>query len=426
MTTRFHIQLANYFFTKPLYLGANSNHKVNIRKLDELPWQQMKSNNYKGLTTTMVDMDFFLALSNKDRFEIWRYWHSMPSNYNDFVSKYLETINKWRDKVGKTEKFELALNELSHFFYVSEVKEDSTKLFEEVYQLAKSLYKEGDIRIAIRQNNLAACYVYKHDYYKALELFECARPVFLKIKGRMDNDTWLLLEGIAVCKVHLKRLDEGIEELKKCLEFNRIHFGEMSHATANSMYNLADAYTFTEEYISSVLLFQEVLKIYSKILGIDHPLTIDSKERLTDWHNLSKLQFKSMELEQNNKFDESLEKYIELEDLCAELTSKPAMANCLFGKARILRVLGAEQEAIKEAKMALQFAEDSNKKLIKPLKLFINSTKKGKNTDFSQKSATNLKIVYKNEVPNIKNTSSNESLKHLILSRFKDGLNSIF
>jgi len=266
ISTLYHSYLAKYFQSKPLYLDIPLQNKLNIRKLDEQPWQQIKCRNFEELERTLVDVEIFLALSNKDRFEIWRYWQSMPSEKSDFVSKYLKAIENWRENLGKTKRFELALNELSHFFYVSDKKDDSLKLFEEVYQLAKTLYKEGDIRLAIRQNNLGACYSHKQDWNKAMELYESARPVFFKELGLNHSDTWILLEGIAVCLIHTKRVNEAIDELQKCLQFNRKYSGDHSYAAASNMYNLADAYTYYDELSLVISLFQKALNIYAKKL----------------------------------------------------------------------------------------------------------------------------------------------------------------
>jgi tetratricopeptide (TPR) repeat protein len=369
----YHKVLANYFATKPLYLDEHNKEKLNIRKIDEQPWQQIKCRKFKELEKTLVNAEIFLALSKRDRFDIWRYWQSIPSEKVNFVTKYLKAIKLWRKELGKTKKYELVLNELSHLFYVSEKKDESLKLFEEVYKLAKSLYKNGDIRLAIRQNNLGACYAYKQNWEKAFELFENARPVFMEEYGIKHPDTWTLLEGIAVCKFHTNRVNEGIIELKKCLKFNRKQFGKICYSVANCIHNLAIAYTYEDELSKSIPLLKKELEINVKILGEKHPTTIKNKELLRDWIYLSELKLISLQLEYNQKFSESLKTYMLLEDLCTEMQSKTMMASCLYGKARMLRLLGNKDEAISEAKMALEFASDSYIKLIEPLNKFINS-----------------------------------------------------
>src|SRR5674476_1651365 len=93
ISTSYHSYLSSYFESKPLYLDEPTQNKLNIRKLDEQPWQQIKWGNFEELEKTLIDVEIFLALSNKDRFEIWRYWQSMPSKKGDFVPKYFEVID---------------------------------------------------------------------------------------------------------------------------------------------------------------------------------------------------------------------------------------------------------------------------------------------------------------------------------------------
>jgi len=146
--------------------------------------------------------------------------------------------------------------------------------------------------------------------------------------------------------------------------------------------------------------------------------------RLEDWLKLSELQKISFELEQDCKFSESLKAFIQLEDLCAELATKPFMAKCLYGEARVLRALDLEMEAISKAKMALKFADDSNKKLIEPLQIFLKAKQNNYHNGTKRESSTvadNLKELYMNAVPDSKDKASNEFLRRLALNRFEMG-----
>ncbi len=61
---KYHITLAGYYVRQPLYLDRPINHKPNIRKLVELPYQQAQTGTYKGIEDTLTDF-FFIHLKLK-------------------------------------------------------------------------------------------------------------------------------------------------------------------------------------------------------------------------------------------------------------------------------------------------------------------------------------------------------------------------
>lgn len=60
----FHINLANYFTKKPLYLDEPTQKKPNTRKLVEQPWQLLQGLKYVEFVNTLLDFNFLQAKVN--------------------------------------------------------------------------------------------------------------------------------------------------------------------------------------------------------------------------------------------------------------------------------------------------------------------------------------------------------------------------
>jgi len=366
---KYHKILSEYFSSKALYIDKLKS-QTNIRKIVELPWQQIKSKNFNSLHQTLTDLDIFLSIFDRDHNELWRYWNEMPSTLRDFVDSYSKAIEIWRDKFGNTSRFERALNELAHFYYLNDKKEESSRLFEEVVNLAVKLYPQDDIRVAIRKANLAATLSYKQEFSKAESMFREVLDPYLNYFGINRYETWAIYVGIAVCHVKLGK-SEGIIEINRCLNWFKNRYGDSDYNTINLVRNLADAMWLDGQLLESVRLFEEAFEGFSKILSPEHPDALECSLAEKQFLELNQLFNDAMIFEGKGDFESSLEKFSQIERQVFGINKK-LLAVSMFGRAKALRALGFEGEAQIAATDSMIFAKDSNKDLVEPLEEFLS------------------------------------------------------
>lgn len=360
--SNYHQIIAEYF---------NNQEGVSNRKRDELPWQYSILGQSKDLKRVMTNSDMFLALSNLDRFQIWRYCSKLMTREAGLWDIYKDSVEQWHDELGDSERYELALNEISHLLYVTNDESRSFELLEKAYTLAKTLYSVDNIRLAIRQNNMAACYGTKGDWHKAHDLWLTAHPVYEKEFGDNHPDMWVLREGLAVSLIHTKQIDEGMAKLNACLEWILKHYGKMHFATANCLSNLAIAFTYLGRFDKTANLFKDVVIIAEKVLGGDNPRTIRWREESDGFECVAKWQAHAIDMEKSGNLAEALKAYERMEEQCAELASKPGVSFGLFGKAKILKDMDRLVESKNNADMALMFADAVSENLAEELRHFM-------------------------------------------------------
>jgi len=358
-----HLKLADYFEGRT---------EMSERKISEWPWQLQQAESWARLESTLTNLDFFLALSNVDRFQFWRYFSSFPGEARDITKIYDSALSRWHRQLGDSEQYELGVNEVGHFLFVTGFKSSAARLFESAYSLAEKLYAPGDIRLAIRRNNRAAMFADQGKWREALALFLGARPVFEKEYGANHADTWVLREGLAIALVHTRQIDAGIEELNVCLQWNKRKFGTIHYAVANCLANLGVAYSYRGEFSETSRLFDSAYTTAEQSLGADNPATIHWGKQRRRWAEVAKWHARAIKRERSGKVDTALAAYRRLEDLCEQLASKPGMAVSLFGKAKLLRGIDNVAGAREVAEMARMFANDVGMQLTDEIKDFLS------------------------------------------------------
>jgi tetratricopeptide (TPR) repeat protein len=269
----YHTKIAAYFSGKSLYLDEFNRERWNMRKVVELPWQQSESGMYEQLRDLLINLDFFLCLSKMDRYEIWRHWKRIPGEKREIASSYQKAIGKWENEIGKSRRFELALNELEHFLVVSGEKELSGQLAQRSYDLAIELYPEKDIIIAIRKNNLATAYYHQMRYKEALDLIESAMPVYLNYFDRSKEDYWIIQINLGVCNGRTGRFKEAEKILKECIIETRNHLGRLHTVTLTAINDLAEVQWYNGNFQDARELYEEAISGRKEVLGTDHPMT---------------------------------------------------------------------------------------------------------------------------------------------------------
>ena len=65
-----HLRLAAYFDAREL----------DVRKVDELPWQLAKAVDWEGLRNCLADLSFFEAAYNNNEYEVLAFWQRLEDN----------------------------------------------------------------------------------------------------------------------------------------------------------------------------------------------------------------------------------------------------------------------------------------------------------------------------------------------------------
>jgi tetratricopeptide (TPR) repeat protein len=251
--------------------------EATTRKLNELPWQCAKAGLFEDLEKALTDVDMFLGLSDLNRYEIWNYWQAMPPERQSFVPAYNRSIGEWKETLGETARFELALNELEHFYFVSGEKQEGIKITQLSYELAKKLYSEDDIRLAIRTNNLSSALFYEGKFSEALSLALKAQPVYEREFTVHQEDRWVVLHNIGHCLFELGRFAEAEDKLRYVLDAERRYLGARHAGTLTTTVNLAVLLQCQGRFSEATPLFEDAASGSKATLGEDHPMT---RERL--------------------------------------------------------------------------------------------------------------------------------------------------
>ena len=87
---KYHQKLANYFQMQFLYMDKSCKKILNVRKIDELPWQLEKAGEWELLYKNVSEIYFFRAFWEKSVYDVKRVWnclqnatfHKIPDTYN--------------------------------------------------------------------------------------------------------------------------------------------------------------------------------------------------------------------------------------------------------------------------------------------------------------------------------------------------------
>lgn len=379
--------LANYFISKPLYLDRFTQKRTSKRKLKELPWQLIILENYEELKNQFKDFNFLLELMLLNIYEFMSYWRSLESNINNIGEEFLAISDDWEKSQTSKQRLELMFNELSHGFKLSENNKVSKQLIKKSLEIASEIYSPKDIELAVRRNNYAVTII-NENISEALELFHKVMPAFKEYFGRDGANTIAIYENIAVCYQKQHKFKDALRLQRNNLKYIEQLYGSMHYLTLNSKSNLAYTSSCMGKTKQSLKLYREVVYGFEETFGVNNSRTVLEKsifEKHLDYisknpickkHNLTinglieKLYKDAQKNESKRLFETALEIYSEIEEHGFQVADKYAMAICLFGKARCLSQLSRKKEAISEAKMALNFAENLDNNLSEEIRDF--------------------------------------------------------
>ncbi|HAF61903.1 MAG TPA: hypothetical protein DCK95_06210 [Anaerolineaceae bacterium] len=215
MMRDYHQHLANYFTKRSGFT---------TRKLDELPWQLAKAQNWQELYDLLSDVDFFQALWEHDRFDLKTYWATIEANSD------LRRVDAYRAIADDPLGYDLYLaNWLALLYQEAGDLETALQLHQQVEHIAQqmgftrdlaaSLINQGLILKNWGQLDKAMALFKEHERICRQEKDESAltlslgnQALILKARGELDAAMQLMREEEQLCR----RLEDS-DSLQKCL-----------------------------------------------------------------------------------------------------------------------------------------------------------------------------------------------------------------
>ncbi|MCL2114846.1 MAG: NACHT domain-containing protein [Methanobrevibacter sp.] len=166
-----HANLARYF--NNLYNDEKEsmeNKKYELVTIDkrikeELPWQQLSSELFDDLISTLTDIQFFSELFDTELYDLKHYWNKIEENHGLKIKKAYENVIKNPSKYNKSEIFKLAM-----FLYNNNDLNEANIFYE--YLENKAMMIGDKNLLAVILGNQGAFYYAKNDLDKAIEKFK--------------------------------------------------------------------------------------------------------------------------------------------------------------------------------------------------------------------------------------------------------------
>ena len=261
-----HITIADYFDQRPL----------DARKVDELPWQLYRAEEWRRLKVCLTDMQIFLELcAEKRQYELTRYWMAMGERY-DMVEAYHEMIAQNERATSNS----LLLKEVASFLYLNARYEGAEPLFRRALSIQENASGPDHSDTALILNTLADLLRTKGEFVEAEHLLRKALAIQKKVSGPEHPNTASSLNTLAVLLYAKGEFEEAEHLHRQVLTIQEKASGPNHLDTALSLSNLAVLLRAKGNLNEAEHFQRRVLATIEKVLGPDHPDTASSLNNL--------------------------------------------------------------------------------------------------------------------------------------------------
>ena len=221
-------KLAHYFQREEIWSDRN---------FAELPWLLAEAREWEELHTVLTNQSYFLALYDRDKYELRRYWRLLPDEY-EMGSSYSAAFIQWTDS------------------------------------------RDDIPQIAYLANKLAM-FLYKFACYSAAEpLMRLALSIEEAYRGKEHPNVATALYNLSSLLCDTKRLEEAEPFMRRALSINEVVFGIEHPNVASSLNNLAQLLKSTNRLEEAEPLMRRALSIDETAFGKDHPRVADHLNNL--------------------------------------------------------------------------------------------------------------------------------------------------
>ncbi len=314
-----HLRLADYF----------ERNRLNVRKIEELPWQLAEAMSWQRLYDLLAEEQFFTAAWNTNRFEIKAYWAKVEGNsplrmagaYQSILKKpanHSDSLWELGQLMIETRRFQEALAIWEHLIEVCRQSGDDAKLLGALNNRATILrdLRETERALASYKEQERICRKLKTRY--GLQACLGNQAVLFMDLGNLDIALALCEEQEKICR------DLEIKEgLAGCLGNKGLIYYLRGQKNSNNMHDEMD---------KAMVLHQEQERICRQLVD---------KDGLSNSLGNQALVLKSL-----GDLNGALSLLHKQELLCREMGNKSGLERCRRNQALVLQDQGELVEAI--------------------------------------------------------------------------------
>jgi nephrocystin-3 len=298
------LRIADYFAAQP----------VGERRVDELPWQLRRAEEWGRLKECIADVPTFMGVREEaHKYELMGYWLALGSGPG-VAEAYERSLAKYEEGGPEPVRLAAVLTALGRFLNVAagptfaellhrralaireEALGDDPATASSLSNVATLLHVRGDrdapeplhrralaIRekalgpdhpdVAISLNNLAVLLSGRGEHDAAESLLRRALAIKEKALGPEDPRTAEGLNNLAQSLQDRGELEEAEAMLRRCLAINEKALGEDHPALADSLNNLALLLVAKRDYEAAEPLLRRAVAVAERTLGPEHSKT---------------------------------------------------------------------------------------------------------------------------------------------------------
>lgn len=307
-----HRRLANYF----------AGRELRQRKVEELPWQLARIEDWEVLRDVLADLEFFLLAWRMNKYDVQSYWAQVEANTP------LRLIDAYRDVLDKPEHHSEHLSHLAGLFITAGYHREAQALRGHLVEHYRKVGDHQNLQseLALRANLLAM----RGDLKRAADLLEEEEQV-ARTSGRTYEQQFLSLHTRATILVERGEAIEALALLKETERLAREQGDKEGLST--SLSNQANIMTSQHDFDGAHATYLEVERL---------------KREVGDKDGLQLALFnRAYLLQQHGDRSGALSLMAEQELLCREIGEKTLLAASLFQQGALMTMSGGDRALAK-------------------------------------------------------------------------------
>jgi nephrocystin-3 len=257
----YRLRLAGYFEMQP----------ISARNCDELPWLLWETESFSRLRASLLDIDRFLHIHQRDREELMRYWVGLGEE-RKMGKAYLVSFESWAGEPGrKNELIAVTVNQVASFFHDAALHAEAEPLMRRALAIDERSLGRAHPDVAICLNNLAALLKATNRLAEAEPLMRRALAIDEQSYGPEHPRVAICLNNLAALLKATNRLAEAEPLMRRALAIDEQSYGLDHPNVATKLNNLAQLLHDTNRLAEAEPLMRRALAIDEQSYGPAHP-----------------------------------------------------------------------------------------------------------------------------------------------------------
>jgi tetratricopeptide (TPR) repeat protein len=276
-----HYGLAQYFGSQQLRVDKD----VNLRKVDEYPYQLQHAEQWEALASAISDLDLFdYAFRHNREYEFMEYWRSLEGRFAP-GSCYQATVEAKVRLEGETNHIARLSNDIGIFLSEMGLYPSALPFCQRALAIEERTLGHDHPDVAKSLSNLASIYDKQGNYDEALPLFKRALAIEERTLGRDHPDVATTCGNLASFYNKQRNYDEALPLSKRALAIQERTLGHDHPDVAISLNNLGWLYLDYGKYGEALPLFKRALAILERTVGPNHHRFATTLNNLADLYN---------------------------------------------------------------------------------------------------------------------------------------------